>query len=256
MKEFMLQDKVAIVTGSTSGIGEETARLFAKEGAKVIVSGRRAERGEKIVAEIKTDGGEATFIQCDLWHPEQIKELVDKAVATYGRLDIAVNNAAENPDSQLVTDIDEAKMDRLLLIDVKGTALSMKHEINQMLKQGDGGSIINIGSCITGRVQPASIGYIAAKYGVLGMTEGVAKEVSGQGIRVNCIRPGAIWTDMLAEYFETMGAEKEPYAQSQVAMGRCADPKEIADGCLWLASDLSSYVTGAIIDIDGGYRLI
>ncbi|WP_165247846.1 SDR family NAD(P)-dependent oxidoreductase [Adlercreutzia sp. ZJ141] len=252
----MLQDKVALVTGSTSGIGEQTARLFAKEGAKVIISGRRAERGEKLVAEIKAAGGEATFIQCDMTHTEQIKNLVDKTVETYGRLDIAVNNAAENPDNKLITDMDEDKMDRLLMIDIKGTAVCMKHEINQMLKQGDGGSVINIGSCITSRVQPASIGYIAAKYAVLGMTEGVAKEVSGQGVRVNCIRPGAIWTDMLAEYFQEMGAEKDAYAQSQTALGRCADPKEIADGCLWLASDLSSYVTGSIIDIDGGYRLI
>lgn len=256
MKEFMLENKVAVVTGSTSGIGYEAAKLFAAEGAKVVVSGRRAERGQAVVDEIKAAGGEATFIQLDMLQPESIKNLFEKTVEIYGRIDVAVNNAAESPDALLVQDFDEDKMDRLLMIDIKGTALCMKHEVAQMLKQGDGGSIINIGSCITSRVQPASIGYIAAKYGVLGMTEGVSKEVAPMNIRVNCIRPGAIWTEMLADYFNDVGAEKAPYEQTQTGLGRCADPKEIADGCLWLASDLSSYVTGAIIDIDGGYRHI
>lgn len=170
----VLQDKVAIVTGAAMGMGEATARLFAEAGAKVVVADFNQEKGESVAADIREQGGDALFVQVDISKGEQVEAMVAKAVEHYGRLDVAVNNAALTPDQNLVSEIDEQYWDRLMSVDLKGTALTLKYELRQMLAQGDGGSIINISSTSGFRVQPQTVAYNAAKHGVNALTKTAA----------------------------------------------------------------------------------
>lgn len=249
----ILEGKVAIVTGAAMGMGEATAKLFAEAGAKVAVADFNVEQGEAVAAAIQTAGGEATFVRVDISKGQEVERMVADTVAAYGRLDAAVNNAALTPDDKLASDFDEDYWDRLMAVDLKGTALCMKYELRQMIAQGDGGSIINISSVSGFRPQPNNIAYVAAKHGVVGMTKVAAMENGDKNIRVNSVAPGAIDTPMLRAALEQFGLSAEEYAPQLSLLNRFGRAEEIAQASLWLASDLSSYVTGTTLHVDAGY---
>lgn len=249
----VLQDKVAIVTGAAMGMGEATAILFAEAGAKVVVADFNDEGGQRTVDTIRAAGGEATFVHVDISKSDQVKAMVEAAVKTYGRLDAAVNNAALTPDDKPTDQFDEDYWDRLMSVDLKGTALCLKHELAQLIAQGGGGSIINISSVSGFRPQPNNIAYVAAKHGVNGITKVAAMENGPRGIRVNAVAPGAIDTPMLRGALEQFGLDPDAYAPQLSLLNRFGEAREIAQASLWLASDLSSYVTGTTLHVDAGY---
>lgn len=249
----ILQDKVAIVTGAAMGMGEATAHLFAEAGAKVVVADFNDEKGMAVVADIRGNDGVATFVHVDISKAAEVEAMVAAAVTTYGRLDVAVNNAALTPDDKPVHEFDEEYWDRLMSVDLKGTALCLKYELRQLLAQGHGGSIINISSVSGFRPQPSNVAYVAAKHGVNGLTKVAAMENGAHNIRVNTVAPGAIDTPMLRGAIEQFGLEPDAYAPQLSLLNRFAQPTEVAQASLWLASDLSSYVTGTVIHVDAGY---
>lgn len=247
----VLEGKVAIVTGAA--MGKATAELFSKAGAKVVVADFNEEKGAETVEEIKAAGGEAAFVKVDISNSEQVQSMVKFTVDTYGKLDVAVNNAALTPDDKPADEFDEDYWDRLMAVDLKGTALCQKYELQQMKKQGHGGSIINISSVSGFRPQPNNIAYVAAKHGVVGMTKVAALENGPYNIRVNSVAPGAIDTPMLRGALEQFGLDEESYAPQLSLLNRFGQAEEIAEASLWLASDASSYVTGTTIHADAGY---
>lgn len=249
----ILEGKVAIITGSAMGMGEATAKLFAEAKAKVVVADFNEEKGQRVVEEINTAGGEAAFVKVDISNAEQVKAMVQFAVNTFGKLDIAINNAALTPDDKPADSFDEDYWDRLMAVDLKGTALCQKYELQQMKKQGYGGSIVNISSVSGFRPQPENIAYVAAKHGVVGITKVAALENGQFNIRVNSVAPGAIDTPMLRGALEQFGLNEKEYAPQLSLLNRFGQPREIAQVSLWLASDLSSYVTGTTIHADAGY---
>jgi NAD(P)-dependent dehydrogenase (short-subunit alcohol dehydrogenase family) len=249
----VLQDKVAIVTGAAQGMGEATARLFAAAGAKVVIADFNQDKGQSVVEDIKAAGGEAFFVKVDVSKGEDVKAMVAATVEKYGRLDVAVNNAALTPDQAPLHELDEQYWDRLMSVDLKGVALSLKYEIRQLRAQGGGGSLINISSVSGFRPQPGNPAYIAAKHGVVGLTKAAALENGPENIRVNSVAPGAIDTPMLRGALEEMGIDPVEYAPQLSLLNRFGDAREIAEAGLWLASDASSYVTGTTIHADAGY---
>ncbi len=245
--------QVTIVTGAAMGMGEATARLFAKAGAKVVVADFNEEKGQSVADDIVKNGGEAFFVKVDVSDGAAVERMVAATVEKYGRLDGAVNNAALTPDDKPVAEFDEAYWDRLMSVDMKGVALSMKYEIQQMLKQGGGGSIVNISSVSGFRPQPNNIAYVAAKHGVVGMTKVAALEYGPEQIRVNSVAPGAIDTPMLRGALEQFGLDEETYAPQLSLLNRFGQAEEIAQASMWLISEQSSYVTGTTIHADAGY---
>ena len=253
MAEGTLSGKVAIVTGAAKGMGEATARVFAAAGARVLVSDVDAEGGEATAHAIRQDGGEASFVRTDVSKDADADAMVRTAVERYGRLDCAVNNAAVTPDTHPLAELDEQEWDRILAVDLKGVALCCKHEITQMLSQGAGGSIVNIGSVSSFRPQPNNAAYVAAKHGVIGLSKVASLEAAPQGIRVNTVCPGAIDTPMIRGALETVGSTEAEFAPLISLFGRFGKPEEVAQASLWLCSDASSYVTGAVLAVDAGY---
>lgn len=244
------QNKVVLITGATSGIGKVSALAFAKAGAKVIVSGRRDAEGQAVVAEIKAAGGEATFVKADVAVEADVAALVAKTVATYGRLDIAFNNAGVELTGAIV-DANEADYRRVFDINVWGVITSMKHEIPVMLKQG-AGVIINTSS-VAGHVGMAGASiYVASKHAVEGLTKAAALEYAKLGIRVNAVAPAAIETDMMNRFTGGGNEEALSYMRSLHPVGRLGRSEEIANPVLFLASDAASFITGASLNVDGG----
>jgi len=243
--------KVVLVTGGTSGIGRETAIQFAKEGAKVVIAGRRTEEGEAVVREIKSVGGEARFIQTDVTREEQVKHLVEETARHFGRLDIAFNNAGVEQGAP-ITEFTEADYRKVFDINVLGVFLSQKYEIPAMVKSG-GGSIINTSSILGHIAMPGAAIYNASKHAVEGITKTTALEMAGQGIRVNAVAPGAIATDMIDRFAGEEGTDGRQQLASQHPVGRLGRPEEIAAAVLYLASDAASFTTGISLPVDGGY---
>lgn len=234
-------------------MGAVTAELFAKEGAKVVIADFNEAKGREQTEKIKAAGGDCSFVKTDVSNSDDVQRMVKFAVDTYGRLDIAVNNAAITPDDKPLSDFDEAYWDRLMSIDLKGVALCLKYEVRQMMAQGGGGSIVNTSSVSGIRPQPGTPAYIAAKHAVIGLTKSAAMDYSPHQIRVNSVAPGAIDTPMLRGAIEQFGFNAEEYAKQLSMLGRFAKPEEVAQANLWLASDDSSFVTGAVYAVDGGY---
>ena len=245
-----LEGKVAIVTGSGSGIGRASAILFAKEGAKVAVADWVAEGGEETVRMIKADGGEAIFVKTDISNEEDVKNMVKTAVDTYGKLDILYNNAAIFEVEELpLAECKAENFDKVININLKGVFFGMKYAIPEMLKIG-GGSILNTssGTAIQGWYHfPA---YAASKAGILGLSRQAATDYLRKNIRVNCILPMFIMTPM----FENLKRNPETWKliSDLQPLGRFAKTEEVAQIALFLASDESSYITGAEIPADGG----
>ncbi len=248
-----LDNKVAIVTGAGMGMGAATARVFAGYGAKVVVSDINQAAGEETVATILAAGGEASFIACDVAEEDQVIALVAATVAKYGRLDCAVNNAAITPDVLPVAEADMAVWDRVIRVDLRSVMLCMKYEIKQMLAQGGGGAVVNVGSVSSFRPQPANSAYVAAKHGVIGLTKTGSLEYAGLGIRVNAVLPGAIDTPMLRHALVQNNFTEEDFAPALSLFGRFGKAEEVGEASAWLCSDASSYVTGHSLAVEGGY---
>ena len=253
MATGVLDGKVAIVTGAAMGMGEATARLFAAAGAHVLVSDINAEGGEATAEGIRQAGGDASFFRTDVSSAADVEAMVRAAVERHGRLDCAVNNAAVTPDTHPIAELDEREWDRILAVDLKGVALCLKYEISQLLAQGDGGSIVNIGSVSSHRPQPNNAAYVAAKHGVIGLSKVASLENAPLGVRVNTVCPGAIDTPMVRGALETVGLTEEEFAPVISLFGRFGKPEEVAEASLWLCSDQSSYVTGAVLAVDAGF---
>jgi NAD(P)-dependent dehydrogenase (short-subunit alcohol dehydrogenase family) len=242
--------KIALVTGGGSGIGRATALTFAREGAKVVVADVVVDGGEDTVGQIKAAGGEAMFVKTDVARAAEVDAVVTAAVATYGRLDCAFNNAGVEGMLQTTVEYGEAHWDRVLAINLKGVWLCMKYEIAQMLKQGSG-AIVNTASAAGLVGFPHLSAYVASKHGVVGLTKTAALEYAKAGIRVNAVCPGGIRTPMLERAFKMM----EGFAEAAVAtepVGRLGQPGEIAEAVVWLCSDAASFVTGVPMAVDGG----
>jgi NAD(P)-dependent dehydrogenase (short-subunit alcohol dehydrogenase family) len=248
---MILQDKVALVTGGTSGIGRATAIAYAQQQAKVVVVGRRMDEGEETVRLIKEAGGEAIFVQADVTKEADVKAMVDKAVSVFGRLDIAFNNAGTVGENPSLIEQTEAEYDRIMNVNVKGVWLSMKYEIAQMLKQGSG-AIVNTASGAGVVALPAVPLYTASKHAVVGLTKAAALQYAKAGIRINVVAPGAIETDMFEA--ATGGQdEAKAYLVGLHPIGRVGQPVEVANAVLFLSSDLASFITGETLMVDGGY---
>jgi NAD(P)-dependent dehydrogenase (short-subunit alcohol dehydrogenase family) len=244
-----MSSPVVLITGALTGIGRATAVAFAREGARVVVSGRREEEGKKLEKELRELGAEVEFVKTDVRHDDDMRALIDKTVARFGRLDVAVNTAGTEgkpgPVTEQTADTYAATFDTNVL----GTLLSMKHELRVMLPQGSG-SIVNVSSAY-GRVGAAGASvYVASKHAVEGLTKSAALEVAGTGVRVNVVAPGTTDTGMLTRFTDT---DKNKAALiSTVPVKRLATPEEIAHVIAFVASADASYMTGASIPVDGG----
>lgn len=245
-------NKVAIVTGGSSGIGRATALIFAREGVKVAIADIDANRGEDVVQEVKQAGSDAIFVRTDVSDSANVEELVRRTVEAFGRLDFAVNNAGIGGPSAMTADYTEADWRRVLDINLTGVWLCMKYQIPEMLKQG-GGAIINVAS-ILGQVGFANApAYVAAKHGVLGLTKTAAIEYATQGIRVCAVCPGFIATPMIEDAGMTEGSEMANAIAGLHPVKRLGTSEEVASLITWLCSDGASFVTGNAILVDGGY---
>jgi NAD(P)-dependent dehydrogenase (short-subunit alcohol dehydrogenase family) len=245
----ILQDKVALVTGATSGIGRETAILFASEGAKVVVAGRRSEEGEEVAALIRKAGGTAKFIRADVSKAPEVEHLVNETLAVYGRLDIAFNNAGTEGAFAPLAEQTEALFDETININLKGAFLSLKYEAAVMKP---GSSIIFNSSIVAAIGFAGTTVYSASKGGVNSLARAAAIEVAKAGIRVNVISPGITLTAMATRVFGddqsvlNTGANLQP-------LGRAGQPIDMAQAALFLASDQSSLITGQVLSVDGGF---
>jgi NAD(P)-dependent dehydrogenase (short-subunit alcohol dehydrogenase family) len=246
--------KVALVTGGAGGIGRTAALAFAAAGARVVVADWSEDGGHKTVGMIMEAGGEARFVRTNVARAGEVEAMVEAAVAAYGRIDCAFNNAGIEEEHLPLADSEEAVFDRIMDINVKGVWLCMKYQIRQMLQQG-GGAIVNTAS-VAGLVgAPTQPIYAASKHAVVGMTKTAAAEYGRAGIRINSVCPGVIDTPML-----TRALEREPQREKRLQklhpIGRFGQPGEVANAVLWLCSDQASFVTGHQLAVDGGLTAI
>ncbi len=243
-------NKVALVTGGTSGIGKATAIALAAAGAKVVLSGRREPEGKAVVAEIVAAGGTASFYRADVSQESEIAALVAHTVATHGRLDLAFNNAGVEITGP-VTDVSHADYQRVFELNVWGVLASLKHEIPAMLKSG-GGSIVNTSS-IAGHIGMGGAGiYVASKHAVEGLTKTAALEYAKQGIRVNAVAPAAVRTEMFDRFTGGQQANQD-YMAGLHPVGRVGEVGDIARGVLYLLDPANTFVTGTSLAVDGGF---
>ena len=246
----MLKDKVALVTGGGSGIGRAVALVWAREGAKVVVSDISAKQGEETAEMVRAKGGQALFVETDVGNPADAKTLVERAVSHFGRLDVACNNAGIGGPSAPVAQYPLEGWAQVININLNGVFYGMQQQIAAMLKTG-GGSIINMASILGAVGSATNSAYTAAKHGVVGLTQAAAIEYGAQGIRINAVAPGFIHTPMLT------GLEANAEAKATLIkahpIGRLGQPEEVAELVAWLASDRALFVTGAYLPVDGGY---
>ena len=240
---------VVLITGALTGIGRATALAFAREGARVAISGRRDEAGQKLAAELQKLGAEAEFLRADVRHDENVRDLVDRTVARFGRLDVAVNCAGTEGTPGPLTNQTAETYTATFDTNVLGTLLSMKHEMRVMLAQGSG-SIVNVSSTAGHTGAAGASVYSASKHAVEGLTKSAALEAASSGVRVNTVAPGPIETEMLNRFAGT--DERKAALTATVPLKRVGRPEEIAQTIMFLASDKASFITGASYLVDGG----
>ncbi len=246
MKTF--EDKVVLITGGTSGIGRATAVAFAREGARVVVAGRRENEGAETVALIEEAGGQGLFVRADVSIEEDVAALVARTVDTFGRLDCAFNNAGVM-DFAPITEVSLEAIERVLAVNVRGVALCLMHQIPALLKSG-GGSIVNTASFLGLRPSANSAIYNASKFAVIGLSKTVALEFASQNVRVNAVCPGIIETPMNEGYRRDEKGRDALNAMQPV--GRLGQPEDIASAVLYLSSPAAAFITGTTLSVDGG----
>lgn len=246
-----LRGKVAIVTGGTSGIGRDAAVLFAKTGAKVVVAGRREVEGKETIELIRAADGDGLFVKTDVSKAAEVQALVQKTVQKFGRLDVAFNNAGIEGSFIPIAEQSEEDWDRTISINLKGVWLSLKYEIQQMLKQGSGGAIVNMASVASLIGTAGGATYCASKHGVMGLTKSAALENARSGIRINAVCPAVIETPMGERLFGEPAARK--WALGLHPIGRFGTPLEIAEAVVWMCSERASFMTGQSLVLDGGF---
>jgi NAD(P)-dependent dehydrogenase (short-subunit alcohol dehydrogenase family) len=245
-----LESKIAIVTGASRGIGAATARLLARQGASVVLAARSEDEMARNVLAIEADGGRAVAVKTDVTDAASVEALINQTVDTFGRLDIAVNNAGLGSGNKPLVDFTEQEFDASIAVNLKSVFLSMKYEIPAMVARG-GGAIVNLSSTagLAGAVGIAP--YIAGKHGVVGLTKAAALEYAQHHIRVNAVAPGPILTEQMERRIAA-NAQIEGQINRAVPLGRLGQPAEIAEAILWLCSDAAAYVTGVTLPVDGG----
>jgi NAD(P)-dependent dehydrogenase (short-subunit alcohol dehydrogenase family) len=244
-----MNTQVVLVTGGLSGIGRAAAVAFAKKGAQVVVGGRRDDAGQELLKELRSFNSEAEFVLADVRKEDDVRALVDKTVARFGRLDVAVNAAGSEGQPGPITDQTAESYAATFDTNVLGVILSMKHEVRVMQKQGSG-SIINISSTYGHKGTAAAPLYAGSKHAIEGITKSVALDLAKSGIRVNAVAPGPIDTGLLTRFTAT--PENKAALTATVPMNRLGRAEEVADAILFIASDEASFVTGHILNVDGG----
>jgi NAD(P)-dependent dehydrogenase (short-subunit alcohol dehydrogenase family) len=241
--------QVVLITGALTGIGRATALAFAQQGASIVVSGRRDDAGQRLVTELRALGAEAEFVRADVRHESDVQNLVDKTVARFGRLDVAVNNAGTEGKPGPITDQTADSYEATFDTNVLGVLLSMKHELRVMQAQG-AGSIVNLSSTMGQRGAAGASLYTASKHAVEGLTKSAALEAAAFGVRVNAVAPGPIETAMLDRF--TGSADRKAGLVAGVPLKRVGQPEEIADAIVFASSAKASFITGQIINVNGG----
>ena len=244
-----MNKKVVLITGALAGIGRATALAFAREGARLVVSGRRDEAGAKLVTELRELGAEAEYVRADVSSEKDVKNLVDQTIKRFGRLDVAVNNAGTEGKPGPLVDQTVESYTMTFDANVLGTFLGLKHELKAMISQGSG-SIINVSSTLGQKTAPGASIYAATKHAVEGLTKTAALEAASANVRVNAVAPGPIDTGMLERF--TGSAERKAALIAGVPLKRMGRPEEVAETILFLASDKAPFITGQIFGIDGG----
>jgi NAD(P)-dependent dehydrogenase (short-subunit alcohol dehydrogenase family) len=244
-----MSNPVVLITGALTGIGRATALAFAREGARIVVSGRRDDAGQRLVNELRALGAEAEFVRADVRHENDVQNLVGRTVARFGRLDVAVNNAGTEGTPGPVTEQTAESYAATFATNVLGVLLSMKHELRVMQAQG-AGSIVNLSSTMGHRGAPGASLYTASKHAVEGLTKSAALEAAAFGVRVNAVAPGPIDTAMLDRF--AGNADRKAGAAAGVPLKRVGQPEEIADAIVFASSASASFLTGQVIDVNGG----
>jgi NAD(P)-dependent dehydrogenase (short-subunit alcohol dehydrogenase family) len=244
-----MNSPVVLITGALAGIGRSTALAFAREGARLVISGRRDDAGQALLAELRALGAEAEFVRADVRNENEVRDLIDRAVTRFGRLDVAVNNAGTEGTTGPITEQTAESYAATFDTNVLGVLLSMKHELRVMQPQGSG-SIVNLSSTVGHRGAPGAAVYTASKHAVEGLTKAAALEAAPFGVRVNAIAPGPVETEMLARFTGT--AERKAGLIAGVPFKRAGKVEEIADAIVFVASEKAAFITGQIIDVNGG----
>ena len=251
-----MKDKVALITGSSSGIGRATAEAFAAKGAKVVLAARREGELAALATEIEDKGGKASFVTTDVSVAKDVERMVAHTIDTFGRLDYAVNNAGIEGQFAGIVDLPEQEWDRVLDINLKGAFLCLKYEARAMLAGGNGGAIVNVGSINSFLGFPTGSAYVTSKHGLIGLTTSASAELAPQGIRVNIVCPGVIDTPMHRRLRGLIGDEiYDNVLLQSVHTRRAGLPVEIARSVVFLCSDEASYITGTTLTPDGGFTL-
>jgi NAD(P)-dependent dehydrogenase (short-subunit alcohol dehydrogenase family) len=251
-----MNDKVALITGASSGIGRATGEAFAARGAKVVLAARREHELATLTSKIESRGGRASFVVTDVAIAKDVERMVAHAIETFGRLDYAVNNAGIEGQLSGIMDLPEEEWDRVFNINLKGNFLCMKYEARAMLAGGHGGAIVNVGSVNSFLGFPTASAYVASKHGQIGLTTSVSAELAPQGIRVNLVCPGIIDTPMHHRLRGLVGNEIfDKVLLQRVHTRRAGRPDEIAQTIVFLCSDEASYISGTTLTPDGGFTL-
>lgn len=255
MTQGILKDKVALITGGTTGIGLATAKIFLEQGARVVIAGRRTAQGEEAVTQLRANlpAADVTFIRTDVSNKHDIQHLISVVVNQHGKLDIAFNNAGIEGKFAPIHELEETDYDELMEINTKGVWLSCKYEIEQFLNQGHGGVIVNTSSWLAVGAFSGSALYSASKAALDGMTRALAVEVAGDGIRINNVQPGYIETPMFTRFFPDEAGKMSII--NQAPLGRFGTSEDVAKLVAWFSSESSAFVTGTSLLVDGGLAI-